>query len=113
AQDIIKQIGPENLAGKVVVDTSNSIKQENNTLVYDFGNLSTAEQVQQWLPDSLVVKAFNTVGADAMYKPDFESKPTMFLAGNDDAAKRQAVAIIESFGWEPLDSGGLIAAREL
>ena len=113
AEEIVGLIGPENLAGKVVVDTSNVIKPEGETMVYGFEGTSAAEKLQQWLPDAKVVKAFNTVGADGMYQPDFELKPTMFVAGDDAEAKQQVSALITLFGWDPLDSGPLVASREL
>ena len=48
-----------------------------------------------------------------MYKPDLSATPTMFMAGDDAEAKQQVSDIIAMFGWEALDSGGLICAREL
>lgn len=115
ANDAIRAAGAENLAGKVVMDTSNLIKQEAGVLVYAGDSAkSGAEQVQDWLANSRVVKAFNTVGAATMYKPDFGGQvPTMFLAGDDAEAKQQVSVSIRLFGWEPLDVGKLIAARNL
>lgn len=110
---MVRLIGPENLAGKVVIDTSNVIKPEGDTMVYGFDATSAAEKLQSWLPDAKVIKAFNTVGADMMYKPDFELHPTMFIAGDDAEAKNQVSSIATLFGWEPLDSGPLAASREL
>jgi predicted dinucleotide-binding enzyme len=114
-EDTIKKLDASNLAGKIVIDTSNLIRQEASTLVYAAkGEVSGAEQVQTWLPDSQVVKAFNTVGAATMYKPNFgDQKPTMFIAGNDNDAKDKVREIVEMFGWEALDSGSLLAARSL
>lgn len=112
-QETIEAVGAGTLAGKVVVDTSNVIKQENGVLVYGGGSTSSGEHVQAWLPDSKVIKAFNTVGAALMYKPQFEQTPTMFIAGDDAAAKHQVSEIVKAFGWEVLDTGGIIAAREL
>ncbi|MDB5175242.1 MAG: oxidoreductase, coenzyme F420-dependent [Candidatus Saccharibacteria bacterium] len=106
--------GAENLAGKVVIDTTNVIKPVGDALVYGGGEVSMAEQIQEWLPDSSVVKAFNTVGAATMLNPDFgDQKPTMFIAGDDAEAKQSVSVIVTLFGWEPLDSGGLIQSRSL
>jgi predicted dinucleotide-binding enzyme len=113
-EDTIHTAGADNLAGKIVIDTTNVIKQENGQLVYAGKEISAAEQVQAWLPDSRVVKAFNTVGAATMYKPDFgDLKPTMFIAGNDTAAKQQVAEIVTMFGWEPLNTGELPVSRTL
>lgn len=112
-EEVINLAGQENLAGKVVIDTSNVIKTDGGTVLYGGGETSAGEQVQAWLPESKVVKAFNTVGASMMYKPQLESTPTMFLAGNDAAAKQQVSDLVQAFGWEPLDAGALTAARDL
>jgi predicted dinucleotide-binding enzyme len=113
-ESAITAAGPGNLAGKVVIDTSNVVVMDNGTMIYGGGEVSAAERVQTWLQGSHVVKAFNTVGAATMYKPDFGGqKPTMFIAGNDVSAKRTVTDIVAMFGWEALDTGGLIAARSL
>jgi hypothetical protein len=49
-----------------------------------------------------VVKAFNSVGNAQMVNPHYEQgTPTMFLCGDNDAAKSQVSEIIKQFGWEP------------
>ncbi len=40
-------------------------------------------------------------------------KPTMFVCGNDEAAKRQVAAILDRFGWETEDLGAAEAARAI
>ena len=53
-----------------------------------------------------LVKAFNSVGSGFMYKPDFAGqKPTMFICGNDAAAKQTVTGILDTFGWETADMG--------
>jgi predicted dinucleotide-binding enzyme len=37
----------------------------------------------------------------------------MFFCGNDNAAKSIVAEILKSFGWEPLDIGGIEGARLL
>jgi predicted dinucleotide-binding enzyme len=114
-EEAIKSADPDNLSGKVVIDTSNIMKQESGVMVYgDNDDLSAGEKVQDLLAASHVVKAFNTVGAASMYKPDFgDQVPTMFIAGNEKEAKNQVQEIVEMFGWEALDAGGIIACRSL
>jgi NADPH-dependent F420 reductase len=114
AEDTLKAIDSSLLAGKVVIDTSNLMANEGDSMVYVGSEKSGAEQVQAWLPDARVVKAFNTVGAATMYKPNFgDQTPTMFIAGDDDAAKKAVKEIVSAFGWEALDCGPLRAARSL
>ena len=113
AQEAITLAGADHFVGKVVIDTNNIIDQHNGVMVYGGTGVSAAEQIQTWLPKSKVVKAFNTVGAALMYKPPFDTSPTMFIAGDDADAKAQAAEFAKAFGWEVLDTGGLAGAREL
>ena len=53
------------------------------------GNDSGGERVQRLVPDALVVKAFNTVGAPHMFRPTFPGgPPDMFICGNDAGAQQ-------------------------
>jgi predicted dinucleotide-binding enzyme len=114
AEDVIKQAGADNLKSKVLIDTINPISRgESGVSVAPSVENSAGEAVQQWLPESKVVKCFNSVGADCMYMPEFPLEPTMFYCGNDTDAKRQVSDIVALFGWEPFDAGDITAAREL
>jgi len=60
------------------------------------------------------VKAFSSVGNALMINPQFEGgKPTMFICGNDDAAKKTVAEILDQFGWETTDMGRVEAARAI
>jgi len=49
-----------------------------------------------------------------MVDPDFgDLKPTMFICGNDEAAKARVTAILDEFGWETEDIGAAEAARAI
>ena len=75
---------------------------------------SGGEQIQRWLPAAHVVKAFNIVGNAHMFKPDFPGgPPDMFFCGNDEAAKKTTTEIVQAFGWNPVDIGGIDGARML
>lgn len=117
AENAIALAGPENLAGKVVIDTTNPIAGApvDGILPFTTGpNESLAEKVQAAAPKSLVVKAFNSVGAIHMIDPHYEQgTPTMFLCGNDAGARAKVGEIVKQFGWEPFDCGGITAARAL
>jgi predicted dinucleotide-binding enzyme len=72
------------------------------------------ERLQREFPDVRFVKAFNSVGNAGMVNPSFRGgKPTMFVCGNDDAAKKTVIKIVEQFGWEPEDMGKVEAARAI
>jgi predicted dinucleotide-binding enzyme len=116
--DVIKLAGMKNFEGKIVIDTTNPIAEEppvNGVLKYvkvDEG--SAGEYIQKLLPNSHVVKAFNSVGNAFMYKPNFdEGQPTMFICGNNDEAKKTVTGILENFGWDVMDSGSIEASNAL
>ncbi len=116
-ENAIRMAGPKNLAGKVVIDATNPLVSHEGgppTLALGWSD-SGGEQVQRWLADSRVVKAFNIVGNVHMINPQFPGgPPDMFLCGNDADAKKQVAAICESFGWPSvIDIGGIEGARYL
>lgn len=116
--DIINLAGVKNFSGKVVIDTTNPIAAappENGVLkFFTSPNDSLMEKIQQQLPEAKIVKAFNSVGNAFMYKPNFPGgKPTMFICGNDDDAKKTVTGILTAFGWETEDMGKAEAARAI
>jgi predicted dinucleotide-binding enzyme len=117
AESAIGLAGAENLAGKVVIDTTNPISGEPVEGVLPFftgPNESLGERIQAAAPKARVVKAFNSVGAVHMVNPHYEQgTPTMFLCGDDGGAKAAVVRILTQFGWEAFDCGGIRASRAL
>lgn len=117
-EDAIQLAGKEHFMEKVVIDTTNpiaAVPPENGVLKF-FTSLddSLMERLQVMLPDARLVKAFNSVGNAFMYKPSFkEGSPTMFICGNDTAAKQTVTGILSSFGWETEDMGTAEAARAI
>jgi predicted dinucleotide-binding enzyme len=106
------------LAGKTVIDTTNPIADAppvNGVLRFFTGpNESLLERLQARAPAAHLVKAFSCVGSALMVNPRLPGgKPTMFLCGNDEAAKRQVIAILDRFGWETEDLGAAEAARAI
>ncbi len=106
--------GKTNFKDKIVIDATNPIggAPVNGVLqFYTNQNDSLLQQTQRLLPEAKLVKAFNSVGNAVMYKPDYGSiKPTMFICGNDDDAKKTVTSILTSFGWETEDMGKAEAA---
>lgn len=116
AENALRLAGPDRLAGKVVIDATNPLDDSSGTLALAVGHTDSAgEQVQRWLPQSRVVKAFNTIGNRRMVQPQLPGgPPDMFFCGNDEDAKRQVSELAQSLGWPPLlDLGGIEAARLL
>jgi predicted dinucleotide-binding enzyme len=118
AADALRAAGASNLAGKTVIDATNPIADappQNGVLKF-FTTLdeSLMERSQQAFPDARFVKAFSCVGHDRMVNPAFRGgKPTMFICGNDEGAKKTVTRILEQFGWETEDMGRVEAARAI
>jgi predicted dinucleotide-binding enzyme len=108
----------ESLDGKPVIDTTNPIAEAppvNGVLRFFTGpNESLLERLQERVPRAKLVKAFSCVGNALMVDPDLPGgRPTMFICGNDDGAKRQVTGLLDQFGWEAEDMGGAEAARAI
>ena len=108
-----------NLFGKIVVDTTNPIADappENGVLKF-FTSLeeSLMERLQKIAPDAQFVKALNSIGSGLMINPDFGGgiKPTMFMCGNDEDAKKKVSEILQKFGFEVEDVGKVESARAI
>lgn len=118
ALEAIELSGKDNFTGKVVIDATNPIAKDppvNGVLNFftSYAN-SLMEQIQAHIPEAKLVKAFSSVGNAFMYKPDFNGvKPTMFICGNDDEAKKAVTDILDAFGWETEDMGKVEAARAI
>jgi hypothetical protein len=118
ATQVLAAAGDANLAGKTVIDTTNPIAETppTNGVLKFFTNLDSSlmEELQAKFPSAHFVKAFNSVGAAAMVDPSFPGgKPSMFIAGNNDAAKKKVSEILDQFGWEVEDMGKAEAARAI
>jgi hypothetical protein len=118
AADVLGLAGAESLAGKPVIDTTNPIADAPpaNGVLRFFTDLdeSLMEQLQRAFPDVRLVKAFNSVGNRQMVNPRFEGgRPTMFICGNDEAAKGTVRGVLDEFGWETADMGGVEASRAI
>ena len=110
----LDQTGDHNLAGKLVIDATNPLDFSHGPALALGHTTSGGEQVQAWLPTAKVVKAFNTVTAPLMFKPNLPGgPPTMFFAGNDPGAKQKVGDLLSQFGWHPIDIGEIDGARLL
>ena len=117
AEAAIAEAGPENFAGKVVIDAMNPLDFSAGfpPKLSICGEDSLGEHVQRALPDAKVVKAFNTIGSPYYVDPSFsEGAPTMLIAGNDEDAKPIVGEVLADFGWsDVVDIGGIEGSREL
>ena len=118
ATEALRAAGVASLAGKIVIDTTNPIADAppTNGVLKFFTDLdqSLMERLQREFENVRFVKAFNSVGSTCMVNPQFKGgTPTMFICGNDDAAKRAVAGILAQFGWETADMGKAEAARAI
>jgi len=115
-ESAIRLAGPQHFAGKVVLDVTNPLDFSKGTPPVLAGGVgdSAGERNQRLLPDAHVVKVFNTVGSPLMFRPQLPGgPPSMFLCGNDAAAKKRAAEICKDFGWDVVDVGSIGAAHYL
>ncbi len=106
----------QNFAGKPVMDATNPLHFEAGKLpALSIGRDSSAgEEIQRMIPGARVVKCFNTIGNGLMADPQFEGgPPSMFICGNDEAAKKTVTELVEPLGrkGEVLDAGGIEISR--
>jgi predicted dinucleotide-binding enzyme len=118
AEDAIQGAGPEKLAGKIVIDTTNPIADVppvNGVLQFFTGpNDSLMERLQHAAPNARFVKAWSCVGNAFMINPAFPNgRPTMFICGNDPAAKETVQGLLTQFGWDCEDMGQVESARAI
>lgn len=113
--DVLGLAGADNLAGKVLVDISNPLDFSAGfpptLFVKDTDSLG--EQVQRAFPAAKVVKTLNTLNANLMVDPKtLGQSSTVFVSGDDAAAKEVVVGLLQSFGHDDvIDLGGIETAR--
>jgi predicted dinucleotide-binding enzyme len=99
--------------GKVVVDATNPLNATFTDLDIE-GETAAAQTLQRHLPDTPVVKAFNTVFAGRLGNPVEQGVLLpLFYAGDDTDAKKTVSEFAASLGFDPIDAGGLRMARAL
>ena len=113
----LEQAGAHNLSAKVLLDVANPLdfSQGMPPTLSVCNTDSLGEQIQRAFPDAKVVKALNTVNAYVMVDPAIvPGSHTVFMCGDDDAAKAQVAELLQSFGWpeqDIMDLGGIANAR--
>lgn len=116
AEKVIAGLEKE-VSGKIVIDTTNPIapKPPVNGVLQFFTSLddSLMERLQRLVPRANLVKAFNSVGSAFMIDPAFGQKPSMFICGNNQEARKSVAGLVEKLGWEVEDMGNAEAARAI
>lgn len=118
ALNVLEKAGKEKLKDKTVIDATNPIADAApvNGVLRFFTDLNSSlmEELQNKYSQANFVKAFSCVGNAMMVNPDFGgTKPTMFIAGNNEDSKKVVKEILDTFGWEVEDMGKAEAARAI
>lgn len=102
------------LTGKILVDISNPITEDFKGLRIGH-TTSAAEELQALAPKAKVVKAFNTIFAELLPAEAREGRDPVqvFVAADDEAAKKTVSDLAAKGGFQPVDSGPLSNARFL
>lgn len=104
----------DELAGRVVVDITNPVDWASFDRLVTPPDSSAAEEIDELLPGTPVVKAFNTTFAATLEAGDVAGqKLDVLVAGDDASAKSRVAALVESGGLHPVDVGPLRRARQL
>jgi predicted dinucleotide-binding enzyme len=106
----LRELPADRLAGKVVIDAANFYPRRDGEL--DLGGRTHSEVVAEHLRGARVVKAFNTIYFRRLAEGGRPEAPlgerlAIFLASDDEEAKRVVAGLIEEIGFAPVDTGGL------
>ncbi|MBE7190645.1 NADPH-dependent F420 reductase [Jatrophihabitans endophyticus] len=100
------------LDGHILLDVGNAV-DENFDPIYPDSSLG--ERLQFALPGTRVVKSLSTLWGGVAVEPAMLSAPTtVFLSGDDPAAKAVVAGVLGDLGWTPdtqLDLGGIATSR--
>jgi 8-hydroxy-5-deazaflavin:NADPH oxidoreductase len=111
ALEAITALDTSAMAGKALLDATNAVTS-NGELVYP--NSSLAEMLQAALPAVHVVKSLNTAAIEVQADPSLIGPATVFVSGDDEAAKSTVKGLLHDLGWKDegiIDLGGIQTAR--
>ncbi|MFE7894723.1 NADPH-dependent F420 reductase [Streptomyces sp. NPDC057412] len=102
----------EALRGKTVLDTMNYYPERDGRIEeLDSNALTTTGLVQRHLVGARLVKAFNNIGSHQLFtlaRPaGAADRSALPLAGDDEAAKREAADLLDVLGYDAVDEGTL------
>ena len=103
------------LQGKIIIDITNPVDFTTFDSLLVPSDTSAAALIAKQLPNSMIVKAFNTTFSDtlATKKVANEHQTTVLLASDSQEAKETIIKALENSGLSLLDAGSLKRAREL
>ena len=109
--EFVQEIGAAEFEGKVLADVANA-----NTASFElvYPNSSLGEKLQEALPGAKVVKTLNTAAMSVLTEPSTLPPSSVFVSGDDAAAKATVVSLLADLGWPEesvVDLGGIRSAR--
>ncbi|MDO5352788.1 MAG: NAD(P)-binding domain-containing protein [Succinatimonas sp.] len=114
--EVVKTVGEENLAGKILIDLTNSFIYKDGHISLDpRWSIATClgEEIQKLLPQTKVVKTLNYLCSSLMTTPQqLPENATGFYCGNDTEAKTAVAKLLKDFGWQDtMDLGDISMSR--
>jgi predicted dinucleotide-binding enzyme len=103
----------EAFEGKVVIDAGNYYPQRDGQFAQlDGGETTSSELVASHLKGARLVKGFNTIWFEHLRQQGdtrlpLEERRAIFIAGDDEEAKRTVARLIEEIGFAAVDTGSL------
>jgi 8-hydroxy-5-deazaflavin:NADPH oxidoreductase len=107
-----REVPVEPLRGKIVIDTNNYYPERDGHIAeLDDESTTVSELLQEHLPESRVVKAFNNIYVShlgTLQRPaGHPERSVLPVAGDDEAAKRSVAQFLDSIGYDAYDVGPL------
>lgn len=99
--------------GKLVIDTTVCLAEDNPTLVVPPPEGSAAERAASLLPGARVVSALHTVSGKLLADLEKPVDVDIFVAGSDKEAKAEAIALLGRIGGRCIDAGPLRQSQTL
>jgi predicted dinucleotide-binding enzyme len=114
--EVLRQAKADTLGNRILIDVANPLDFSKGMppSLSVCNTDSLAEQIQRAFPQLRVVKALNTTNAGVMVNPTAVASGdhSLFICGNDAAAKATVTDLVRSFGWKDvLDVGDIKSAR--
>ncbi len=109
--ELLAQLDPGVFSGKLLIDVSNAATSAFDLLYPDS---SLGEKLQGMLPDAKVVKTLNTCAGKVFVNPSSLDPSSIFVSGDDAAAKSQSMGLLRDLGWTEdaiVDLGGISTAK--
>jgi 8-hydroxy-5-deazaflavin:NADPH oxidoreductase len=112
------ELNPSAFSGKIVIDTNNYSSARDGAIPeIDERRISTTGYFQRYFPDARVVKAFNTIFsrdiANGKQTLEDGKKRALPISGDDREAKAIVSQLLNDFGYDVVDAGGIAESWRL